>query len=57
MVAHVLPDVLDWVELGAIGRKCDDASVCRHFPLVGQMPTRLIHQQQGVGSLARLHHA
>ena len=34
VVAHILPDVLDGIELGAFGRQRDDGDVGRHDELV-----------------------
>ena len=50
VVAHELPDVLDRVELGALGGQRDDADVFRHFELASGMPSGLIHQHDGMGS-------
>ena len=50
VVAHELPDVFDRVEFGAFGWQSDDADIRRHLELVGHMPSRLIHQDNSVGT-------
>ena len=50
VVAHELPDVLDRVEFGALGRQRDDADVGGHLELAGRVPSGLIHQDNGMGT-------
>ena len=42
--AHELPDVLDRVEFGALGRQRDDADVVGDLELASGVPSGLIHQ-------------
>ena len=49
VVAHELPDVLDRIELGALGGQCDDADVGGHVEFAGRVPSGLIHQDDGMG--------
>src|ERR1700675_2411253 len=51
VVAHELPDVLDWVELGRAGGEQDDGDVVGHVKLGRAVPAGLIHEQDGVGAL------
>ena len=48
IVAHILPDVLDWIELGRLGRQGDERDVFGHGQLRGDMPPGLIDEQNGV---------
>ena len=50
VVAHKLPDVLDGVELWALGWQRDDADVVGHDELSGHVPTGLIHQHDRVSA-------
>jgi hypothetical protein len=49
VVAHELPDVLGWVQLGRLGRQEQDGDVGGQIELVGSVPACLIHQDDGVG--------
>ena len=49
VVAHELPGVLDRVKLGPLGRQQHDGDVGGQIELVGGVPARLIHQQDGMG--------
>lgn len=48
VVAHELPDVFDWVEFGAFGRKRDDADIVGYDEPVCHMPASLIHEHDGM---------
>lgn len=48
IVAHELSDVLDRIELGAVGRQRDDADVGGHLELAGHVPTGPIHQHDSM---------
>ncbi len=48
VIAHELPDVLDRVEFGAFRRQRQDGDVGRDSQVVGEMPTCLIQEEQGV---------
>ena len=48
VVAHELPDVLDWVELGGFRRQGDDGDVGGHGEARRHVPTGLIDQEHGV---------
>ena len=50
VVAHELPDVLDWVELGGLRRQGYDGDVGRHGEVRRHVPACLIDQQHGVGA-------
>ena len=50
VVAHKLPDVLDWVELGAFRRQGDNGDVGRHDEARRHVPASLIEQEDGVGT-------
>jgi hypothetical protein len=50
VVAHKLPDVFDWVELGAFRRQSDDGDVGWHDEACRHVPTSLIDNKDGVGS-------
>jgi hypothetical protein len=50
ILAHVLPDVLDRIELGGFGRQGNERDVFRHVQLRGDMPPGLIHEQNGVSA-------
>ena len=50
VVAHELPDVLDWVELGAFRRQRDNGDVGRHDEARRHVPASLIDQEDGVGT-------
>lgn len=50
VIAHELPDVLDRIEFGAFGGQRDDTDIGWHVELAGGVPTRLIHQHDGVGA-------
>ena len=46
VVAHELPNVLDRVQLGALGRQWHDGDVRRHDEALGDVPAGLIDQQR-----------
>jgi hypothetical protein len=48
VVAHKLPDVFDWIELGAFWRQRNDGDVGRHDEAPRQVPASLIDQEDGV---------
>jgi hypothetical protein len=48
VVAHKLPDVFDWIELGAFWRQRNDCDVCRHDEASRHVPACLIDQEDGV---------
>ena len=48
VVAHELPDVFDWIELGAFWRQRNDSDVGRHDEAPRQVPASLIDQEDGV---------
>ena len=50
VVAHELPDVLDWVELGGFRRQRDNGDVVRHHQAHRHVPASLIGQEDGVGA-------
>ena len=50
VVAHKLPDVLDWVELGGFRRQGDDGDVGRHGEAHRHVLAGLIDQEHGVGA-------
>jgi len=50
IVAHILPDVLDGVEFGRLGRQRDERYVFRHGQLRGDVPSGPIHEQNGMCS-------
>jgi hypothetical protein len=45
-----LPEVLDWIELGAFRRQGNDGDIDWNDQSSGQMPSGLIDQKDGVGS-------
>ena len=48
VLAHVLPDVFDRVQLGTLGRDRDQREVVGNMELACDVPTGLIHQDHGV---------
>jgi len=48
--AHVLPNVLDRIELGRFGRQRDERHVFGHIQLSRDVPARLIHEHHGMGA-------
>ena len=51
VLAQVLPDILDWIEFGRIGRQFEQADVGWHIELAaGLMPAGAIKQHDGVAS-------
>ena len=50
VVAHELPDVFLRIEFGAFRRDGDDGDIVGYLEYWGQVPTRLIHEQHGVGA-------
>lgn len=48
--AHELPDILDWIELGALGGQRDDGDGIRDREFRGQVPACLIQEKDGVGA-------
>jgi len=49
IVAHELPDIFDRVQLGRFGRQRQDGDVFGNVELVGHVPSRLVHDEDGVG--------
>ena len=49
VVSQELPGVLGRVQLGRLGRQEQDGDVGGQIELVGGVPARLVHQQNGVG--------
>jgi hypothetical protein len=49
-VLEVEPEPFDWVELGRIGRQEDQGDVGRDDEAARDMPSRLVHQYDGVGA-------
>ena len=49
VVAQELPDVLDWVELWRPGRQWQEGDVVRNDECPGEMPARLVEDENGVG--------
>ena len=50
VVAHELPDVLDRVQLGALGRQRQERDVGGHHQCCRGMPPGLIEDQDGMGA-------
>ncbi len=50
VVAHILPNVLDRIELRRFGRKRNECDVFGYIQLRGDVPAGLIHEQHGMGS-------
>lgn len=50
VVAHELPDVLDRVELRALGWQRDNADIGGHLELADRVPSGLIHQDDRMGA-------
>ena len=50
IVAHILPNVLNRIELGRLGRKGYERHVFGHLQLRGHVPPSLIDEQNGVGA-------
>ena len=50
VLAQVLPDVLDRIELWRVRRQRDEGNVGGDLQLVGGVPTGLIQKQKGVGA-------
>src|SRR4030095_2782727 len=48
VVAHVLPDVLDRVQLRCLGRERYERAVVGDHKALGLMPARLVHQDKGM---------
>src|SRR5262249_4707799 len=49
VVAHKLPDVFDWIELGAFWRQRNDGDIGGHDEAGRQVPASLIDQEDGMG--------
>ena len=49
IIAHELPDVFDWIELGTFGWQREDADIVGYDECPGHMPTGLIHEHDGMG--------
>ena len=45
VIAHVLPDILDRVQLGALGRDWDQRKVVGNIEVACGVPAGLIHQE------------
>src|SRR5271165_819401 len=50
VVAHILPNVLDWIELWRFGGQGDERHVFGHLQLRGDVPPGLVDEQNGVGA-------
>src|SRR3954471_4463480 len=50
VLAHELPDVLDRVQLGALGRQRHEGDVWRDDQALREMPSGLVEEKHGVGS-------
>jgi hypothetical protein len=50
VLAHELPDILDWVEFWTFGRERDEGDVCRHDEPVRQVPPGLVEDEHGVST-------
>ncbi len=50
VVAHELPEVFGWVELGTCWQQRQDCDFSRHAEFSRQVPTRLVHQEPGVSA-------
>ena len=48
IVAHILPDVLDWIELGRFRRQRQERDVVWDGKPLRDMPSRLIKKKDGV---------
>src|SRR3954452_6749472 len=48
VLAHVLPDVLGWVQLRRLGRERYKRDVVRDHKSLRLMPARLVHQDKGM---------
>jgi hypothetical protein len=48
--AHELPDIFDRIEFGRFRRQRHQRDVFRDVELIGEMPTGLIEQQDGMGA-------
>jgi len=48
IVAHELPDILDWVQFGTFRRQRQNGDVARHDELVREMPAGLIEEEHGM---------
>lgn len=49
--AHILPDVFDWIELGRFGWQRKDGDILWDSQVVGHVPSCLIHDEDGVGTV------
>lgn len=50
VVTHELPDVFDWVELRALWRQRNECDVAWNDKALGHVPTRLVDDQDGMGT-------
>jgi hypothetical protein len=50
VVAHILPNVFNGIELGRLGWEGDERHVFRHLQLRGYVPPSLVHEHNGVGA-------
>ena len=50
VVAHVLPDIFDWIEFRAFRRQRDNGDIGGNHQSCRQMPSGLIDEKDGVGS-------
>jgi hypothetical protein len=50
VVAHILPNVLDGIELGRLGRERDERHVFGQLQLRGDAPARPVDEHDGVGA-------
>ena len=50
VVAHILPNVLNWIELGRLGREGDERDVFGRLQRRGDVPPRPVDEHDGVGA-------
>ena len=50
VVAHELPDVFNWIQLGTFSWQSDDADIDGHIQLACHVPSSLIHQHDRVSA-------
>ncbi len=50
VVAHILPNVLNWIELGRLGREGDERHVFGQLQLRSDVPPRPVDEHDGVGA-------
>src|ERR1700722_7554958 len=52
VVAHELPDILDWVQFGSLRRQWQNGDVFRQMEFFRRVPASLIDDQNRMGSTA-----